>query len=112
MPTADVVNMHLHEISRCVGASAIAPLILDCAGWHRSSRLVVLDNIVLMPLPPCAPELNSTDSIWKSLRENALSNCVQEAYESILDACCDALNALITLPHVITLIGIGTMGTG
>jgi hypothetical protein len=63
MPTVsiDAMNKHLAEISQCVSVSAIALLILDGAGWHSSPQLIVPDNnIVLLPLPPYAPELNST----------------------------------------------------
>ena len=89
------MNKHLAEISQCVSVSAIALLILDGAGWHSSPRLVVPQNIVLMPLPPYAPELNSTENIWEYLRSNFLSHCVFDTYEAILDACCDAWNALM-----------------
>jgi hypothetical protein len=110
MPTVniDIMNLHLAEISRCVSTSATALLILDGAGWHHSPRLVVPDNIVLMPLPPYAPELNSTENIWEYLRANALSNGVWETYEAILDACCDAWKALIATPQIITSIGTRT----
>ncbi|MGH6867791.1 MAG: IS630 family transposase [Methylocella sp.] len=63
MPTVSIeaMNKHLAEINQCVSVSAIARLILDGAGWHGSPRLIEPDNIVLLPLPPHAPELNSTD---------------------------------------------------
>jgi transposase len=48
-----------------------------------------------MPLPPYAPELNSVENIWDYLRSNFLSHCVWDTYEAILDACCDAWNALM-----------------
>src|SRR4030081_1187705 len=83
----------------------IALLILDAAGWHSSSQVVVPENIVLLPLPPYAPELNPAENIWEYLRGNALSNCVWETYEAILDACCDAWNALMAKSNVITSIG-------
>jgi hypothetical protein len=72
MPTVsiDAMNKHLAEISQCVSVSAIALLILDGAGWHSSPQLIVPDNIVLLPLPPYAPELNSTENIWEYLRGN------------------------------------------
>jgi len=97
MPTVSIeaMNKHLAEISRCVSPGAIALLILDAAGWHSSPQVVVPENIVLLPLPPYAPELNPAENIWEYLRGNALSNCVWETYEAILDACCDAWNALI-----------------
>jgi hypothetical protein len=70
MPTVSIeaMNKHLAEISQCVSVSAIALLILDGAGWHSSPQLIVPDNIVLLPLPPYAPELNSVENIWDYLR--------------------------------------------
>jgi hypothetical protein len=53
------INKHLAEISQRVGVSAL--LILDGAGWPSSPQLIVPENIVLLPLPPSAPELNATD---------------------------------------------------
>jgi hypothetical protein len=60
----DAMNQHLAEISKCVSVSAIALLILDGAGWHSSPQLILPENIVLMPLPSYAPELNSVENIW------------------------------------------------
>jgi transposase len=99
------MNKHLAAISRCVSVSAIALLILDGAGWHNSPKLVVPQNIVLMPLPPYAPELNSVENIWDYLRSNYLSHCVWRSYEAIVDACCKAWNALMAQSEVITSIG-------
>jgi len=101
----EAMNQHLAEISSAVSLGAIALLVLDGAGWHSSPKLVVPDNIVLLPLPPYAPELNPTENIWEYLRANALSNRVWDTYDAILAACCDAWNALITKPDVITSIG-------
>jgi len=83
----DAMNQHLAEISKCVSVSAIALLILDGAGWHSSPQLILPKNIVLMPLPSYAPELNSVENIWDYLRSNFLSHCVWDTYEAILDAC-------------------------
>jgi hypothetical protein len=87
MPTVSIeaMNKHLAEISQCVSVSAIALLILDGAGWHSSPQLIVPDNIVLLPLPPYAPELNSTENIWEYLRGNWLSHCVWDTYEAYVD---------------------------
>ena len=107
MPTVGIeaMNQHLAEISTCVSLSAIALLILDGAGWHSSPHLIVPENIVLIPLPPYAPELNSVENIWDYLRSNFLSHCVWDTYEAILDACCDAWNALMAKSEVIASIG-------
>jgi transposase len=107
MPEVNVeaMNEHLAEISRCVSVGAIALLVLDGAGWHSSPRLDIPDNIVLLPLPPYAPELNPVENIWAFIRSNFLSHRVFENYEEIVEACRDAWNALIQLPQIIASIG-------
>lgn len=104
MPEVNVEAMedHLAEISRCVSEGAIAVLLLDGAGWHSSSRLKLPDNIVLLPLPPYAPELNPAENIWQYLRQNQLSHRVWETYEQIIEACREAWNSLIRDPARIT----------
>ena len=39
------------------------------------------------------------------LRGNFLSHCVWDTYEAILDACCDAWNALMAKSEIIASIG-------
>ena len=47
----------------------------------------------------------SVENIWDYLRSNFLSHCVWDTYEAILDACCNAWNALMEKSNVITSIG-------
>ena len=60
MPEVNIaaMNAHLAVISRAVSVGTIAVTVLDGASWHASPRLKVPDNIVLLPQPPYAPELN------------------------------------------------------
>jgi hypothetical protein len=105
LPHADseAMSLHLAEISACVAPDAHAVLILDGAGWHqRGGRLRVPDNISLLPLPPYSPELNPVENVWQFLRHNHLGNRVYETCDDILDACCDAWNALVAEPARIT----------
>ncbi len=95
MPTANTecMNRHLAEISIRVAPGSIAALICDGAAWHTRTREIKLpDNIVLLPLPPYAPELNPMENVWGYLRGNKLSTGVWNTYEEILDACVDAWN--------------------
>jgi DDE superfamily endonuclease len=73
MPEANVaaMNEHLAEISVSIGA--IAVLVLDGAGWHSSPRLMLPENIVLVPPPTYAPELNPMDNVWEFMRSNFLA---------------------------------------
>ncbi len=54
-----------------------------------------------MPLPPYSPELNPVENVWQFLRQNYLANRVYETYTDIVDACCDAWNALTATPKAI-----------
>jgi putative transposase len=75
-----------------------AVLILDRAGWHVARRLVVPENVTLLPLPAYSPELNPVERVWLYLRERFLSHRVLDGYEAVLDAACRAWNALAAEP--------------
>jgi transposase len=90
-----MMNRHLDEISASVLPGHHAVLTLDGARWHQEGgKLKLPDNISLLHLPPYAPELNPVENIWQFLRQNYLSNRVFPNYHDILDACCNAWNAL------------------
>src|SRR4051794_7453912 len=100
---ADMMNLHLAEISANVAPGAHAVLIIDDAGWHQTGdKLRVPDNITLLHLPPYSPELNPVENIWAYLRSNKLSNRVFETYDAIVDACCAAWLWLAAQPECIT----------
>jgi hypothetical protein len=92
---------HLEHRYPCVSAGAIALLVIDGAGWHRSPKLIVPANIALLILPPYAPELNPVELIWEYLRANAFAHQVWANYNAVLDTCCNAWNKLISTPEVI-----------
>jgi transposase len=95
----EAMNLHLAEISAQVAPAAHAVVTLDGAGWHQpGGKLIVPDNISLLPLPPYSPELNPVENVWQYLRQNDLANRVFETYTAIIDACCDAWNALVAQP--------------
>ena len=100
------MNLHLAEIATEIAPGKHAVLLLDQAGWHLSSRLVVPATITLMPLPPKCPELNPVENVWQFIRENWLSNRVFPSYGNLLDHCCEAWNHLISQPWKIMSIGL------
>ena len=95
LPAADgeAMNLHLAEISRNVTPGSHAVVLLDGAG-----KLELPENISLLKLPAYSPELNPVENVWEYLRQNRLSNRVFESYDAIVDACCDAWNALTAEP--------------
>lgn len=50
-------------------------------------------------LPPFAPELNSTEIVWKYLSGNKLYNLLRNAYDTIVQGYKRARDFLITEPN-------------
>ena len=100
LPRCDTQAMqrHLDEIATQVAPGAHAVVMLDQAGWHTTGKLVIPDNITLLPLPPRSPELNPVENIWQFMRESWLSNRVFPSLEQIIDLCCWAWNNLVAQP--------------
>jgi transposase len=100
------MNLHLAEISTQIAPGAIAALVCDGAGWHQTgSKLNVPDNILMLPLPPYAPELNPMENVWDYLRANKLSTGLWDDYNKIVDACCEAWNWFVNDQERIRSIG-------
>ena len=77
LPKANTVCMQifLDEIASRYPEDRIV-MVLDGAGWHRSTKLTVPENMKLLPLPPYSPELNPVENIWDELREKNFHNKV------------------------------------
>jgi hypothetical protein len=97
LPEATTASMGLFlaAFAERLAPGTHAVLILDQAGWHGARRLVVPGNLTLLPLPAYSPELNPVERVWLYLRERFLSHRVLESYTAVLDAACDAWNALV-----------------
>ena len=102
----EAMNLHLAEIAATVAPAAHAILLVDQAGWHLSTRLLVPANITIILLPPKCPELNPVENVWQFMRENWLSNRVFKSYDDLVDHCCAAWNRLVDQPWRIMSIGL------
>ena len=51
-------------------------------------------NVTSIPLPAYAPELSPVERVRLYLRERPLSHRLLDSCNAIVDACCDAWNAL------------------
>lgn len=54
-------------------------LIMDNAGWHRSGKMKEYfeknkDKIITEYLPPYSPELNPTETCWKTIRKEVMDS--------------------------------------
>lgn len=62
------MNVLLNEVGAMYADYQIV-MILDSASWHKTKKLVIPQNIALLPLPPYSPELNPVEHIWDYIRE-------------------------------------------
>ena len=94
-----MMSRRLVEIISQVQSGHHAVVILNGAAWHQpGSKIKIPDNIFLLHIPPYSPEINPVEDIWRHLRQNLLSNRFFADYGEILNACCDAWNALTGEP--------------
>jgi hypothetical protein len=58
-------------------------------GYHHSAALNIPNNVTLIALPPCAPEIDPI--------QNVVSHRILDDDAPIVDACADAWNARVVL---------------
>jgi len=88
------MNIFLEELSFRIKPNRHVALLMDNAGWHRATNLIVPNNITLVPLPPYAPELNAMEQVWGWIKNHFLSNQCYGGYEDIVTMACYAWNQL------------------
>ena len=91
----------LELISKRTKPTRIAVVILDKAAWHTTSKIKKFDNLVLLPLPPYSPELNSIEQVWAYLRRHYLSNRIFLNFDDIVTSLSDAWLSLSSSPHIL-----------
>jgi transposase len=101
MPKANTKAMirFLDDFSKTLAPDVQVLLVMDQAGWHRAKDLVIPANITAVSLPPYSPELNPVERVWLHLRERFLSHRWLEDYDAIVQACCQAWNAMVADPE-------------
>ena len=93
--TTTAMGLFLAAFAERLEPGTHAVLVLGRAGWHGSGRLVVPETVTLLPLPAYSPELDPVERVRLHLRERFLSHRVLDGYTAVLDAACDAWNALV-----------------
>ena len=63
-------------------------LICDGAAWHKSTELIIPENIELFFIPPYTPEMNPIEQIWKEIRKRGFQNEVFDSLEAVIDRLC------------------------
>jgi transposase len=86
------MNVFLKEMSRDISDEFI--LIMDGAGWHKSKKLIIPQNIQIILLPPYCPELNPVEKLWKYIKDNTIKNKVFEVLSELEDKVCNFIGGL------------------
>src|SRR5262249_16321769 len=102
----EAMNLHLAEIAAAVAPAAHAILLVDQAGWHMSTRLVVPANITIILLPPKCPELNPVENVCQFMHETCPSNACFKSSDVLVHHSCAAWNRLVDQPWRIMSIGL------
>lgn len=78
-----------------IDAQHRAVLVLDGAGWHTTTRLVVPEGVHLVFLPPASPELQPAERLWSLVDEPGANRTFADldALEDVLVRRCQVLAA-------------------
>ena len=100
LPTAntEMMSLFLTHVAQEFSDFFIVMLV-DRAGWHTAQRLIVPENIRLLPQPARSPELNPTEHIWEELREKTLPNQSFPSLDALENTLCAGLTQLAADPN-------------
>ena len=99
---SDCMNVFLEVLSKQYPDDLIL-LCCDGAGWHKSKKLQVPENIKLFYIPPYTPEMNPIEQIWKEIRKRGFKNEIFVTLEKVVDRLCDTICSLApAIIHSIT----------
>ena len=90
----EMMQLHLNEITKEIEPDSHALMIIDGAGWHRSDKLNIPENITFIQTPPSSPQCNPAEKPWQFLKDNFLSQCIFETCDDITNACLRAWNKM------------------
>lgn len=95
----EIMQIFLEEISSRHKDEKIL-MIMDGAGWHKSKRLTIPQNIMIQILPPYSPELNPTENIWEEIREKGFYNRFFPDLDSLEEHLLSELQRLENSPEI------------
>jgi hypothetical protein len=94
----DCMQIFLNEISKRYPDERVI-LVFDGAGWHKSKRLKIPENMKLLSLPPYSPELNPVENIWEEVREKHFHNRVFMSLDAVEEQLLNGLRQLESTPE-------------
>lgn len=90
----DMMNIFLRQVSEEYKDNFII-MQVDGAGWHRSNKLNIPENIRFVFQPAYSPELNPVELIWRELKSKDIANIVFDSLDELIEALITGLRRLI-----------------
>lgn len=87
------MNKFLAEFAKYIGNQKIV-IIMDGAGWHKSSLLQIPENMRIIFQPPYSPELNPIEKLWQYIKERTIKNQIFETLKEIEKVVCNYIQTL------------------
>ena len=79
-------------------------MLTDNASAHKAKKLVMPDNIALLPLPPYCPELNPIERLWQYIKSR-IDYTLHKTLEALKQNVADILKEKCTDPVVASITG-------
>lgn len=76
------MNTLLEEFSLHLKSKKVI-LIMDQAGWHSSSRLIMPKNMKILYLSPYSPELNPAEKLWQCIKDHILKHVIYDTLTAL-----------------------------
>ena len=92
-----MMSLFLDEVAQR-HANEFILMVMDQAGWHMATELVVPLNMRLIFLPPYSPELNPAEHLWKAIRQDCFANHVFTDLDAVEQALASGVCALENNP--------------
>ena len=89
----ELMNLFLHEMSERYKSEKIL-MVMDGAGWHKSKKLIVPENITIIYLPPYSPELNPVERLWLHIKSNTIRNKIYDSLDDLENVICDFVKGI------------------
>lgn len=79
-------------------------MLIDNASAHKAKKLIMPDNISLLPLPPYCPELNPIERLWQYIKSK-IDFTLHKTLEALKQNVADILKEKCTDPVVASITG-------
>lgn len=87
------MNIFLLEFAKINKDRKIA-IVMDGAGWHQSSKLIIPSNIKVIILPPYSPELNPIEKLWQYIKDHTIRNKIYKTLPQLERVVCKFVGSL------------------